>query len=189
LFSDPGSFRNLQIHSTGKWIGFEGNLRRGNKDVGGSFIRGLDPRNEPELADSHSSAVQPVGFVNGSPSLVHMDTMDRTLRFWDPQSRRIVRTLPTLAAGESISTLIGNFRVSPDGSKVAVANHNGLGVNIYDLATGRRLYSLPDEPGSIWWLAWDPDNRRLAVSRSNGDISLWNLTAVEEVLKQAGLTP
>jgi WD40 repeat protein len=189
LFCNPGSFRNLQIHSTGKWIGFEGNLRRDGKDVGGSFIRGLEPGNEPELTDTHSAAVQTVGFANSSPNLLHMHIMDRTLRFWDSHSHRIVRTLPTLAAGESISTLIGNFRVSPDSSKVAVANHNGLGVNIYDLASGRRLYSLPDEPGSIWWLAWDPDNRRLAVSRSNGDISLWNVAAMEDVLKQAGLAP
>ena len=80
-------------------------------------------------------------------------------------------------------------RENPDGTKVAVVNYNGLGVNIYDLASGRRLYSLPDEPGSLWWLAWAPDNRHLAVSRSNGDISLWILTAVEALLAQAGLAP
>jgi len=187
LFSDPGSFRNLQIHSTGKWIGFEGTLRRDGHSLSGSFIRGLDPRNEPELAESHGAAVQTLGFVGGSLTLLNMDIRDRTLRFWDVQSRRIVRTLPTLAAGESASTLVGNLSVSPDGSKVAVANHNGLGVNIYDLASGRRIYSLPDEPGSIWWLAWAPDNRRLAVSRGNGDISLWNLTEVEALLAEAGL--
>jgi len=72
---------------------------------------------------------------------------------------------------------------------VAVVNYNGLGINIYDFITGRRLYSLPDETGSIWWLSWDSDNRRLAVSRSDGDISLWDLTAVESVLSQAGLAP
>ena len=75
------------------------------------------------------------------------------------------------------------------GSKVAVANHNGRGVNIHDLASGRRLYSLPDDQGSIWWLAWHPDGRHLAVARGNGDISLWNLTEVEAVLAQVGLAP
>jgi len=188
LFTDPVYARNLQIHPTGRWIGFEGTVRRDGQEVNGSFIRGLDPRNEPELADRHAWAVQTLSFVDGGRTLLNRDR-DRTLRFWDLQSRQVVRTLSTLAAGESASTYVGNFRVSPDGSKVAVANHNGLGVNIYDLASGRRLYSLPDEMGSIWWLAWHPDNRRLAMSRSNGDISLWNLTAVEAVLAEAGLAP
>ena len=188
LFRDPVYSRNLQIDPTGKQLAFEGSVRRDGRDLNGSFIRGLEPRNEPELADSHAWAVQTLGFVDGGRTLLNMDK-DRTLHFWDVQSRQMVRTVSTLAKGESASTQIGNIRVSPDGSKVAVVNHNGLGINIYDLVSGRRLYSLPDETGSIWWLAWDPDNHRLAVSRSDGDISLWNLTAVESVLRQAGLAP
>jgi WD40 repeat protein len=97
--------------------------------------------------------------------------------------------LPTLAANESSSSLVGNFRISPDGLKVALVNHKGLGVNIYDLVSGQRLYSLPDESGSIWWLAWHPDGHHLAVSRGDGDISLWDLKEVESVLAQAGLYP
>ena len=188
LFSDPGYSRNLQIHPTGKWIAFEGTLRRNGQDVSGSFLRGLDPPNEPELADRYTWAVQTLGFADGGRTLLSRDPQ-RTLHFWDLQSHRIVRKLTTLTTGESGSTYVGNFRVSPDGSKVAVANHNGLGVNIYDLASGQRLYSLPDESASIWWLAWAPDNRRLAVARGNGDISLWNLTEVEAVLAKAGLAP
>jgi len=188
LFSDPGHFRNLQFHPTGKWVGFEGNLRRGQQDAGGSFIRGLDPRNEPELIDRHSAAVQTLGFADEGRSLLGMGR-DRTLYFWDLQTHQVARTLPTLAAGESASTQVGNFRVSPDGLKVAAANHNGLGINIYDLASGRRLYSLPDEMGSIWWLAWHPDSRHLVVSRSDGDISVWDLTEVEAVLAKVGLEP
>jgi len=185
LFSEPGSYRNLVIHSTGKWIGFDGTLPSNGHYA--SFIRGLEPHNKPELADNRSAAVQTLGFINDGLSLLSFDAKDRTVRFWDVQGRRLARTLPTVASGEFPSTLVGNMRVSPDGTKVAVVNYNGLGVNIYDLANGHRLYSLPDEPGSIWWLAWASDSHRLAVSRSNGDISLWNLIAFESVLTQAGL--
>jgi WD40 repeat protein len=188
LFADPGHARNLQFHPSGKWLGFQGTVRRDGQDLGGSFVRGLDPQLGPELADRHSYAVQTLGFVGDGQTLLNMDP-DRILHFWDLQSRRSVRTLRTLAAGEFTSTYVGNLRVSPDGSKVAVANHNGLGVNIYDLASGRRLYSLPEEPGPVWWFAWHPDGRHLAVARSNGDISLWNLSAVEAVLAAAGLAP
>jgi WD40 repeat protein len=185
LFKDAGSYRNLQVHPSGNWIGFEGSIRHGGQDLNGSFTKAVDSRNDPEFAYAHSAAVQTLGLVGGR-TLLNMER-DHTLHFWDLQSHKIVRRLPTLAAGESSSSFVGNFRVSPDGSKIAVANHNGLGVNIYDLASGRRLYSLPDELSSVWWLAWHPDNHHLAVSRADGDISLWNLTEVESVLRQAGL--
>ena len=188
LFHDPGQTRNLVFHPTGKWIGFEGSVRRNGQNLTGSFIRGLEPGNEPELVSLHNSAVQTLGVADAGQALLHMDK-DHRLVFSSPQSRQTIRTLPTLAPGEAASTFVGNFRVSPDGSKVAVANYNGRGVNIYDLASGRRLYSLPDDAGSIWWLAWHPDGHHLAVARGNGDISLWNLTEVEALLAKVGLGP
>src|SRR5262249_7528688 len=143
---------------------------------------------ELELVDAHPMALQSLGLLNGGQTLLNMDR-DRMLRFWSRQSQGAVRSFSTLVSGELSTSLVLNLRVSPDGTKVAVANHNGLGVNIYDLASSQRLYSLPDESGSIWWLAWRPDNRCLAVSRGDGDISLWNLSEVESVLAQAGLAP
>ena len=188
LFHDQGRTRNLQFHPGGKWLGFEGNLRRRGQDMRGSFIRGLERGNEPELVHAHNSAVQTLGVGGDGQTLLHMDR-DRRLVFSSLPSRQVTRTLPTLASGESASSYVGNFRISPDGSKVAVANYNGRGVNIHDLASGRRLYSLPEDPGSVWWLAWHPDGRQLAVARGDGDISLWNLTEVEAVLVEVGLAP
>lgn len=71
----------------------------------------------------------------------------------------------------------------------AIADHTSRRVNAHDLATGRRLYALPDQPGVIYWLAWYADSKHLAVSRDNGDISIWNLDAVEAAIKEAGLEP
>jgi WD40 repeat protein len=148
----------------------------------------LESPTEPKLTGGPDWSVQTLGIADNSHTLLSMDRA-RTLHFWDLQSRRFVRTLPTLAEGESALTYVGNLRVSPDGSKVAIANHNGLGVNVHDLSSGRRRSCLPDETGSIWWLAWHPDNRHLAVSRGNGEISLWNLAEVEALLAKAGLAP
>ena len=64
---------------------------------------------------------------------------------------------------------------------------SGLAVDLWDPATGKLLYTLPEEPGSIWWLAWSPDSQRLAVTRANGDIAVWNLKEVEAQLAQLGL--
>ncbi len=80
---------------------------------------------------------------------------------------------------------------SPDGSKLAVGVGSPLrsGVSVLDPSTGKLLYSLPAEPGDVYWLAWSPDSRRLAVSRDNGNIAIWNLDTVNQVLAQLGLNP
>jgi hypothetical protein len=48
---------------------------------------------------------------------------------------------------------------------------------------------LPAEAGDVWWLAWSPDNRRLALSRNNGNIAIWNLEKMDQILAQLGLNP
>jgi WD40 repeat protein len=84
---------------------------------------------------------------------------------------------------------VPNFCLSPDGTKLAVCPVSRPGVDIWDPRTGRRLYSLPDDKGPVWWLAWSADSSKLAVSRSNGDISVWMLPEIERVLAGLGLKP
>ena len=155
--------------------------------MSGTFIRGLEPGDKLALVNSHNYMVQTFG-VGPDGALLSVNE-NCVLNVSHSESHQTVRTLPTLAAGESSTTFLSNFRISPEGSKVAVANHNGRGVNILELKSGRRLYSLPDDSGSIWWLAWHPDGRHLLVSRGNGDISLWNLAEVEATLAGVGLAP
>jgi len=188
VFKSPGIARNLQFHPTGKWIGFEGSIRQNGKLLAGSFTRGLEPQSGIELVHAHSSAVQTLGIADGGRALVHM-TKERILIFSHPQSREVFRQLPTLTSNETASTILRNFQVSADGTRVATANHNGRGIDITELAGGRRLYTLPDEDAPIWWLAWHPDGRQLAVARSDGDISLWDLPKVESLLAEVGLAP
>jgi serine/threonine protein kinase/WD40 repeat protein len=78
--------------------------------------------------------------------------------------------------------------LSPDGSKLAITK-SALGLDIRNPENCELLYSLPPEPGAVQWLAWSPDSRRLAVSRDNGNIAIWDLQKVEQVLAQLGLNP
>lgn len=145
------------------------------------------------------NAVQSMGVLPGRNELAYTALDEnvqrmkvegaRTLHFLDPATREIVRSMPLVEPGERSTTYISNLRFSPDGSRLAAANHEGRRINLYDVASGRRLYSLPDETSVIWWLAWHPDGRRLAITRDNGDISIWNLTEVEAALVEAGLAP
>ena len=79
--------------------------------------------------------------------------------------------------------------LSPDGSKLAASSESERGVDIWDSKTGSRLYSLPDEPGTVYWLAWSQDSRRVAIARDNGKIAIWDLDAIGQILAKLELNP
>jgi WD40 repeat protein len=80
---------------------------------------------------------------------------------------------------------------SPDGLMIAatVSTALGTGVDILDAKTGNVIYSLPAEAGSIFGVAWSPESRRLAVSRKDGNIAIWNLQTIDQILAQLHLSP
>ncbi len=61
------------------------------------------------------------------------------------------------------------------------------------LAPGERsstyISNLRFSPDGSRLAAAHPDGRHLAVTRENGDISVWNLPEMEAAIAQAGLTP
>jgi WD40 repeat protein len=79
--------------------------------------------------------------------------------------------------------------LSPDGSRLAMKSDSGLGLDIWDLPSNRLLYSLPDENGAVYWLAWSADARQLAVACSNGDIAIWRLDEMARYLAQLDSQP
>ena len=94
--------------------------------------------------------------------------------------------------GEGIGVLDDPAIVEEDGMTdlpLASGGLSDLGVDLWDCQSGRLLYSLPEQEGLIYYFAWSPDGRRLAVSRSNGAIDIWNLAEVERVLSDLGLAP
>jgi hypothetical protein len=60
-------------------------------------------------------------------------------------------------------------------------------VDIHDFATGELRYTLPDREGTVYWLAWQPKEPRLAIARDNGDIALWDLAKIDRQLEELGL--
>jgi YD repeat-containing protein len=200
VMDEEGKFRNLLFDPAGRWIAFAGRARADRNFIQQIFVRSLDPKGMSVSAPAETSwVVQSMGLLPGRNELAYTALNEnaqrvqlegeRTLHFLNLATREIVRSMPLLAQGERSATYISNLRFSPDGSRLAAANHEGRRVNLYDVASGRRLYSLPDETGVIWWLAWHPDGRRLAVTRENGDISIWNLPEVEAAIAEVGLAP
>jgi WD40 repeat protein len=118
-----------------------------------------------------------------------------------PDGRGILTLNPTgevatldVSSGKPVSSFrVGpqtrprNLALSRDGSKLALTSVSGLGVELWNPKTGTLLYSLPEQSGTVCWLAWSPDSRRLAVARGDGNTAIWDLESVGQILDQAGL--
>jgi serine/threonine protein kinase/WD40 repeat protein len=188
LFTEPRGEANVVFHPDGQRLAYLDILGAGDRFVTGIYLRDLTPDAKPWLVTSNSQAsiIQIHSFLPRSGKLMYVNR-DREIVLVDPGTGETLRQFPTLAPGETPSTYIGNMRVSPDESKLAMVSSSGLGVDLWDLTTGRNLYSLPNQPGSVWWLSWSPDSRRLAVSRANGAIAVWDTVTVEARLADLGL--
>jgi WD40 repeat protein len=112
---------------------------------------------------------------------------NRSIVTFDVVTGNQVASFPTLNPPTDKWNRAVELFLSPDGSKLAVTSPSTLGVDLWEAKTGRLLYSLPDQSGTVFCMAWSPDSRRLAVSRSNGDINIWNLPEIERVLAELGL--
>ena len=121
-----------------------------------------------------------VVFVNAAREIVTLDAA----------TGNKVASFPTLPPIKRKGTTgFQCIALSRDGTKLAVSSPSNLGIDIFDRKRGLLLYSLPDQNGTVYWLAWSPDSQRLAVSRSNGDMSIWNLKEAETILTKLGLNP
>ncbi len=76
----------------------------------------------------------------------------------------------------------GGVAASPDGRWLASGD-----LTVWSSKSGSRVFSLPQESGPIWFLAWSPDGERLAVGSADGGLAIWNLPKVEAQLAQIGL--
>jgi YD repeat-containing protein len=164
----------IDVHSPGLWVW--------------EFATGKAPR---KLSTSVVWSVQCLSFTRDSDGILfnqggELVTLD--VKTGEPVSHFSILS-PRTTRHTSQGTGGGNLCLGPAGDRVAVSNSAGFSVDVWDLRTGRLLYGLPQRAGIVYWLAWSPDGRRLAVARSDGDVTIWNLTAVEQSLAQLRLSP
>ncbi|TWT34977.1 Serine/threonine-protein kinase PknB [Thalassoglobus neptunius] len=73
----------------------------------------------------------------------------------------------------------GKMTVSPDGKLVALFSDINQ-ITIFNLQTGRPLYTLPSEKAQIYYIGFSPTGSSLAVLMSDGGISIWKLNEIDK---------
>ncbi len=80
-----------------------------------------------------------------------------------------------------------HIALSGDGKWLAALAEPGA-VEIWNTTERKLAYAFrPERAASVWSLAWSPDNERLAVGFSDGDLAIWSLATIREELNQMGL--
>ena len=89
----------------------------------------------------------------------------------DDESRAVVWDV---AAGEDPKSFgpAADIELAADGTSITVLNRNGVGLTVFDLATGRQTREIPTPAGVEYWdLEIDPTGEPPPRYRSSGDAS------------------
>ena len=81
--------------------------------------------------------------------------------------------LRTLAISKEVEPFL-NVCWSPDGHRLATAHKDGT-VQIWDVATGRRIATLPGHTGRVRVVRWSPDGRKLASGGDDRTVKVWDV--------------
>jgi hypothetical protein len=111
---------------------------------------GWSAGNQPRcLATNLNSTVQTLSFTPAGRELVFQAESVVTV---DVASGKQSAFFSTIEAGQR--HLWGAeycHSLSPDGAKLALTSPSNLEVDVWDARTGRRLYTLPGQHGTVWW--------------------------------------
>ena len=180
--------RSLAWTRDGRRIAFVERKPEKSWETGNLYVWDIDGGASPLLlARNIEENMQSGSFSPDGRHLFVVDT-NRSVVTFDLATGKSVASFPTVVPTQAWSRTM-KLCLSPDGTRLAMSSPSARGVDLWESYTGRLLYALPEQIGTILRLAWSPDGQRLAVARSNGDIAIWNLPEIERVLAGLGLSP
>jgi WD40 repeat protein/serine/threonine protein kinase len=118
----------------------------------------------------HTSYVRAIAF---SPDGQHLASGSggKTVKIWDVTSGEELRTLEDTGGGVAFS---------PDG--LFLASSKAGTVHLWELATGKKLFSLKGHTRRVVTLVFSPDGQRLASASYDGTVRVWETSTGKELL-------
>ena len=187
----PGRFTDCALAPNNRHLAFirsNGSLNWRDREL---LQWDLTGARKPRLLANNitGTGAQIVNFTPDSRQILVVDA-NRCVVTYDVQSGQKLTSFPTLKTDDTSTWSVTLMRkLSPDGTKLAMGSRSALGVDLWDCKNETLLYSMPEQKGEVYYFAWSPDGKRLAVSRSNGDIDIWNIAEIERVLADLKLWP
>jgi WD40 repeat protein len=105
-----------------------------------------------------------------------------SIKIWDTSNGQQVLALP-----QTKELFAYTIAFSPDGKQLAVGFRWGT-ANVWDVATGRKLFDLPGHSASVLKIAFSPDGSRIATTGVDGTARLWDAATGAEQLALTGHT-
>src|SRR5262249_16758299 len=128
----------------------------------------------PEIAGRHGYWSLTTITLSPDESTLYSTGLDHQIRQWD------LKTGKELPFPEGYRTIIA--MLPSVGGKSVIVGDDGGALDLWDLATGRRVKQLPGaEQGGINCLAQSADGRWLAGGRTSQDIRLFDLSTGKTV--------
>jgi WD40 repeat protein len=103
---------------------------------------------------------------------------DNTLRVWDADTAREIRTVPAPWGILAVSW-------SPDGRRLASANWSDKTVGVWDPATGKEVRPRLPHADELFSVAFHPDGRRVAASDFGGMVIVWDTASGKALFTRA----
>ncbi len=131
-----------------------------------------------ELLPGVRAGFSHVGFAPDGKTVVTGETVDGTLRFWDPATGRELRRVADFAG------TVGPFTFSPDGKSVAVGHGNSV-VRPIDLASGKDLAGGHGHQSFVSSVAVMRDGRSVVTTGGDGTLRVWDAATGRELRRRA----
>ena len=129
----------------------------------GIWIYDAETGEELDLLSGHTSSVYSVSFSPDGNTLAS-GSLDKTVRLWDANTGRHIRTL----TGHWVLSV----SFSPDGNTLASGGWQEI--RLWDAHTGRHIRTLTGHTSSVYSVSFSPDGNTLASRSLDKTVRLWD---------------